>query len=96
MPADLLKRVVEACRLGAGGKAEGFGEGLLRMMGAGSTRRLTCDVCRVAGGMMKEKEEEQEGKRNRGLFAEEGSMPWRMRGSWGVAAHEHSDNKLAN
>jgi hypothetical protein len=46
MPADLLKRVVEACRLGAGGKAEGFGEGLLRLMGAGSTRRfvirLTC------------------------------------------------------
>jgi hypothetical protein len=41
MPGDLVKRVVEACRWGAGGEAEGFGEGVLRLMGAGRTRRLT-------------------------------------------------------
>ncbi len=41
MPGDLVKRVVEACRWGAGGEAEGFGEGVLRLMGAGRTRRWT-------------------------------------------------------
>ena len=37
MPGDLVKRVVEACRWGAGGEAKGFGEGVLRLMGAGYT-----------------------------------------------------------
>jgi hypothetical protein len=41
MPADLVKRVVEACRWGAGGEAKGFGEGVLRLMGVGRTRSLT-------------------------------------------------------
>ena len=34
-------RVVEACIWGAGGEADGFGEGVLRLMGAGRTRRWT-------------------------------------------------------
>jgi len=41
MPADLVKRVVEACRWGAGEEAKGFGEGVLRLMGVGRTRSLT-------------------------------------------------------
>ena len=40
MPGDLVKRVVEACRWGAGGEAKDFGEGVLRLMGAERTRRF--------------------------------------------------------
>jgi hypothetical protein len=46
MPADLVKRVVEACKWGAGREAEGFGEGVLRLMGARRTRGQTRGVLR--------------------------------------------------
>jgi hypothetical protein len=49
MPGDLVKRVVEACRWGAGGEAKGFGEGVLRLMGA----ERSSDLRRVAGGMLR-------------------------------------------
>jgi hypothetical protein len=41
MPGDLVKRVVEACRWAARGEVEGFGEGVLRLMGVGRMRRVS-------------------------------------------------------
>ena len=41
MPADLVKRVVEACSWEAGREAKWLGEGVLRLIGAGWTRGRT-------------------------------------------------------
>ena len=51
MPGDLLKRVVEACRWGAGGEAGG--SAAADGSGAHETLDVRLDLCRVAGGMLR-------------------------------------------
>ncbi len=96
-----------------GGRGEGGGlrGGIAAADGSGEYETFcdtfdvsTCDVCRVAGGMMKEKEEEeQEGKRNRGLLRRRvqclgecvAAGAWRLM-SIAIQGGAAAENKLAN
>ena len=78
MPGDLVKRVVQECRWGAGGEAKGFGEGCYGLWERGirDAGRDSCvvlrEACCASEEFMKEKkEEEKQEEKNAGAREKE-------------------------